>query len=101
MAENASGSPKTRWDDSKVKRAYADECNVSTRPEEFILSFGVNQGSQAEDQETVIQLGQRVIMNPYVAKRLAFLLGNVVREYESRFGPYLEARKEGDSDGTV
>lgn len=87
MAANATGTPNVRWDDSKVKRAYANECNVSTRREEFILSFGVNQGLRTEEQEIVIQLGQRIIMSPRVAKRLAVLLGNVLREYESRFGP--------------
>ena len=33
-----------------------------------------------------IQLSNRVIISPYVAKRLATLLENVLKEYESRFG---------------
>jgi len=33
-----------------------------------------------------IQLSNRVIISPYVAKRLATLFENVLKEYESRFG---------------
>ena len=33
-----------------------------------------------------IQLTDRVIISPYAAKRLSILLGNVISEYEKRFG---------------
>jgi len=58
---------------------------VSSSGEEFILEFGVSRASQAEPHEVVIEVGQRVVMSPHVAKRLAVLLGRVLAEYESRF----------------
>jgi hypothetical protein len=33
-----------------------------------------------------VQLTDRIILSPFAAKRLAALLGNVIREYETRFG---------------
>jgi len=46
----------------------------------------VNQAWQAGQAEIPIQLTDRIIISPFVAKRLALLLTNVLREYESRFG---------------
>jgi hypothetical protein len=52
----------------------------------------VNQAWQAGQAEIPIQLTDRIIMSPFVAKRLAGLLDNVLEEYESRFGPLAGAR---------
>jgi hypothetical protein len=78
--------PKIRWDDTNMKSSYANVCNVASTREEFVLLFGVNQAWQAGQAEIPIQLTDRIIMNPFVAKRLAILLSNVLREYEGRFG---------------
>ncbi len=78
--------PKIRWDDATMKSAYANFCNVASTREEFVLLFGVNQAWQAGQPEIPIQLTDRVILSPYVAKRLSVLLSNVLREYEARFG---------------
>ncbi len=78
--------PKIRWDDTSMKSSYANVCNVASTREEVVLLFGVNQAWQAGQPEIPIQLTDRIIMSPFVAKRLALLLGNVLREYEGRFG---------------
>jgi len=80
-------APKIRWDDTSMKSSYANVCNVASTREEVVLLFGVNQAWQAGQSEIPIQLTDRIIMSPFVAKRLALLLTNVVREYETRFGP--------------
>ena len=79
-------TPQIRWDDSKMQSSYANVCNVSSTREEVVLVFGVNQAWQREQSEVTVQLTNRVIVSPYAAKRLAVLLNNIVREYESRFG---------------
>jgi hypothetical protein len=90
-AENAEAAaptgPKIRWDDTNMKSSYANFCNVASTREEVVLLFGVNQAWQAGQPEIPIQLTDRLIMSPFVAKRLALLLANVLREYETRFGP--------------
>ncbi len=85
-SETTPAGPKIRWDDSNMKSAYANFCNVASTREEFVLIFGVNQAWQAGQPEIPIQLTDRIIMSPFVAKRLALLLTNVLREYETRFG---------------
>ena len=85
-------APKIRWDDTSMKSSYANVCNVASTREEVVLLFGVNQAWQAGQAEIPIQLTDRIIMSPFVAKRLATLLENVLKEYESRFGPLAGAR---------
>jgi hypothetical protein len=75
-----------RWDDSKMTSTYANVCNVSSTREEVTLLFGTNQSWHTGQQELAIQLSDRIILNPYAAKRLSLLLNNIMKEYESRFG---------------
>ena len=58
---------------------------ASTR-EEVVRLFGVSQAWQAGQAEIPLQLTDRILLSPFVAKRLALLLTNVLREYETRFG---------------
>ena len=78
--------PQVRWDDSKLKSTYANVCNVSSTREEMTLLFGTNQIWHTGQKELVVELTDRIVLNPYAAKRLSILLGNTIREYESRFG---------------
>ncbi len=82
----APSGPKIRWDDTHMKSSYANVCNVASTREEVVLLFGVNQAWQAGQPEIPIQLTDRIIMSPFVAKRLSALLGNVLHEHEARFG---------------
>src|SRR2546425_11127885 len=88
-------TPKIRWDDSSLKSSYANVCNVSSTREEVVLVFGINQAWERGQNELHVQLTDRIILSPFAAKRLAGLLANVVREYESRFGARSEERRVG------
>jgi hypothetical protein len=85
-AASAEGT-KIKWDDTNMKSAYANVCNVSSTREEVVMLFGVNQAWNRGQKEVTIQLTDRIIVSPFAAKRLSMLLGAVVKEYESRFGP--------------
>ena len=78
--------PKVKWDDSGMKSIYANVCNVTSTREEMTLYFGTNQTIYTGQDEVTVQLSDRVILNPYAAKRLLLLLNNVVGEYEKRYG---------------
>ena len=78
--------PKVVWDDSKLRSTYANVCNVSSTREEMTLLFGTNQTWNTGQQELKVELTERIVINPFAAKRLAILLNNTVREYEARFG---------------
>ena len=86
-ATPASGTaPTVRWDDGHMRTSYANACNVVSTREEVVLFFGINQGMRGGGEEIVVQLGDRLMLNPHAAKRLNILLTNVLREHEARFG---------------
>ena len=86
-AETTVEGTKIKWDDTNMKSAYANVCNVSSTREEVVMLFGVNQAWNRGQKEVTIQLTDRIIVSPFAAKRLSMLLGAVVKEYENRFGP--------------
>lgn len=78
--------PKVKWDDSGMKTSYANVCNVASSREEVTLLFGTNQTWHSGQEEVSVRLSDRIILSPFAAKRLALLIGNIVNEYEKRFG---------------
>ena len=75
-----------RWNDANMRSTYANVCNVSSTREEVTLLFGTNQTWTTNQKELTVELTDRIILNPYAAKRMSQLLNKVVAEYESRFG---------------
>jgi hypothetical protein len=89
---------KIKWDDSNMKSSYANVCNVTSTREEVVMLFGMNQAWNRGQKEVTIQLTDRIVVSPFAAKRLSMLLGNVVKEYENRFGPLnIEAPRAGEA----
>jgi hypothetical protein len=86
--DKAQADAQTRvvWDDSNMRSVYANATNVGGGREEIVLLFGMNQAWHAAQKEIKVQLTDRVILSPFVAKRLSILLNNVLRDYESRYG---------------
>ena len=75
-----------RWDGSNMRSTYANVCNVTSTREEMTLLFGTNQSWHTGQKELVVQLSDRIVLNPYAAKRMSLLLSSVVAEYEKKFG---------------
>lgn len=84
--EKVAALPTIKWDDSQLKTTYANVCNVTSTREEVTLLFGTNQGWSTGQKELTVELSDRIILNPYAAKRLMTLITNVVGQYEQRFG---------------
>ena len=82
-----STQPKIGRDNSNMRRSYANAFDVSVTREEIVLLFGVNQAEDARQQQATVQPLERLILNPFTAKRLATSLNNLIQEYESKFGP--------------
>jgi hypothetical protein len=82
----ADAAPKVIWDDSKMQTSYANVCNVLGTREEIMLLFGANQAWQGGQKEVTVLLSDRIVLNPFAAKRLLVLLGQGLKEYESRYG---------------
>ena len=86
MTESASQQVKVRWENTTAQSVYANVCNAAGTREEIVLLFGMNQAFNATENEMTIQLSNRIVMSPFVAKRLALLLNNVVTDYENKYG---------------
>jgi hypothetical protein len=78
--------PKIVWDDSKMNTSYANVCNVLGTREEITLLFGAHQAWRADQKEVRVMLSDRVVLNPYAAKRLLVMLEKGLKEYEAKFG---------------
>ena len=72
-------------DESHIAATYANFCRVTGTPEELIVDFGLNKQVGDQAAET-IQLTQRIIVNYFTAKRLAYALGMAVQRHEQAFG---------------
>ncbi|MCC6474999.1 MAG: DUF3467 domain-containing protein [Burkholderiales bacterium] len=79
-------APKVVWDDSRMRTAYANVCNVLGTREEIMLLFGANQAWHGGQKQVTVLLSDRIVLNPYAAKRLYQLLGQGLKEYEARYG---------------
>lgn len=85
-AASASAATKVIWDDSRMNTSYSNVCNVLGSREEITLLFGANQAWHSGQKEVKVLLSDRVVLNPYAAKRLGMLLDKVLKEYEARYG---------------
>ena len=84
--KQASDVQKVVWDDSRMNTSYSNVCNVLGSREEITLRFGANQAWHSAQKEVKVLLSDRIVLNPYAAKRLAGLLDRVLTEYEARYG---------------
>lgn len=84
--QGGAAGPKIIWDDSKMNTSYANVCNVLGTREEITLLFGAHQAWRADQKEVTVMLSDRIVLNPYAAKRLMAMLERGLREYEAKFG---------------
>jgi Protein of unknown function (DUF3467) len=84
--DNRAGQTKIVWDDSRMNTSYANVCNVLGTREEITLLFGANQGWHSGQKEVKVLLSDRIVLNPYAAKRLSLMLEKGLGEYEARYG---------------
>jgi hypothetical protein len=75
---------KIRWDSSNMRSAYANVFNVTAVREEIVLLFGESHSLDKDEKE--VRLTNRILLNPFTAKRLLILLQNAVQKHESKFG---------------
>jgi hypothetical protein len=92
QARNQTGQQRirVRVDERELSTTYANGFRPTATAEEVILDFGLNllrpAGKKEGEPEILFRATDRVILNYYVAKRLAIALGHIVRRYEQEFG---------------
>ena len=82
--------------DDKAHTAYTNMWTV--RPthsaEEIVIDFGMSLPSAERQDQMILDVQSRIILNYFSAKRLALQLSQVVQRYEQQFGPVeLDVRK--------
>jgi hypothetical protein len=81
------GIPAVLWDDSRMVTHFANVVNIQSTLEQVDLFFGTNKTwKNANEKQVRVELTDRVILGPFAAKRLWLALGNVLKEYEARYG---------------
>jgi hypothetical protein len=86
--EKDTGPLKVVWNDAKMQTTYANVVNAASTREEVSLFFGTNQTwNFREQKEVAVELTDRIVLNPYAAKRLQVLLTRIIAEHEKRYGP--------------
>lgn len=89
-APRAANAP-IKWETANLQSSYANFCNANSTREEVVLNFGVNKSwERGPKSELAIELNHRIVLSPFAAKRLAQLLQNLMKEYESRYGALSE-----------
>ena len=83
----APAGPRLRLDDTGMQTSYANYANVTSTREETVLMFGMIQAYRQAQNEVPVQLHDRVVMSPFVARRLSKMLINLLQNYETQFGP--------------
>jgi len=79
--------PTVKWDDANMRTSYANVVNAASSREEVTLFFGTNQTWNVSDRkEFNVLLSNRIVLNPFAAKRLWMLMGSILKEYETRYG---------------
>jgi hypothetical protein len=66
---------------------YPEVCNVLSTREEVTLLFGTKEAWNADPGDLTVRLADRIVLNPFTAKRLASALYTVVQDYETKYGP--------------
>jgi hypothetical protein len=88
--QGAQQEVRLRIDERNLTTSYANAFRTDATAEEVLLYFGLNLvnpvSAQQGQAEFIFQSNQRIIMNYYMAKRLALTLGQLIRRHEEQFG---------------
>lgn len=77
-----------RIDESQMTSGYANMVRPWATNDEVVLDFGMQIPMQGQDgqQQLLLKMSSRSVMNWQSAKRTAMVLGQLVRNYEERNG---------------
>ncbi|MBN1105405.1 MAG: DUF3467 domain-containing protein [Deltaproteobacteria bacterium] len=83
---HSDASPEIVWDDTQAQSLKPNVWELVATREEIALIFGAARASDEDGNQLRADIAQRIILNPFVAKRVAHALDMGIRHYESRYG---------------
>ena len=88
QATQANTQVQVQVDVSKMESLYCNffRLSLSSSTEEILMDVGLHTGIMIPGGMEPISLSHRLVMNPYVAKRLIESLKQIVVRHESAFG---------------
>lgn len=104
-APTENGTVQQRINTDKTEITYANFVRGTLTPEEIILDVGFNSnafGVKVLDEDILVH--NRIIFSPSAAKRLLFLLNDMLGRHEQNFGPIevdFRRRLKGQPDGNT
>jgi len=79
--------PAVRWDETDARALSPSICTISATPQEFVFLFGKEDALARHGLRRTVHDAVRVIVSPFMVKRLKAALDEVLSQYELRFGP--------------
>jgi Protein of unknown function (DUF3467) len=92
VTPNTKGAPTTGGGNSiKVnteseKASYANFVKLDSTQEEVVISFGLDKTWDGSKGQREIDIGHRIVLSPFAAKRLAQMMEEFVQSYEKKYG---------------
>lgn len=83
-------SRRVRLNTTMMKSSYCNVCNATSTQEEVVLNFGLNQSWDRPEGDLEIDIHHRVIMSPLAARKLQSVLGELLEQYQTRYGRFPE-----------
>lgn len=85
-ADTTATNTNVVWDDSNMAENYANVSTILATQEEFSILFGTQKGLRPDPRGMRVEVSNRIMVNPFLAKRLSAILLRTIDEYEKRFG---------------
>ncbi len=87
--------PAIRWDETNARTISPNICTISATRKEFALLFGTRGPRYSDNKGIIIPNAERIVISPYLAKRISTHLNDILEKYEARFGPLEPAASPG------
>jgi hypothetical protein len=81
------GTARIPWHDPGIGSAYVNAFTISANRDEIVFLLGLKPARTSAADELTIQVSDRVVLAPSVARRLLEHLADCIRAYESTYGP--------------
>lgn len=85
-APAAAGKRAVRWDTAGMKNSYCNLAVATATRETVVLNFGLSQNVEHGRTELSVDLLQRIVVSPLVAKHMHDLLSKLTAEYDAHHG---------------
>jgi Protein of unknown function (DUF3467) len=85
-APTTGGGSGIKMNTDSEKSSYANFVKLDSTQEEVVISFGLDKTWDGSKGQREIDIGHRIVLSPFAAKRLAQMMGEFVQSYEKKYG---------------